>query len=63
MCYTIQPEGGLLGFQIPIQNQFSALANLNVDQPIAICAPSTKQVPEPTVLLGLGSGLLMLCAL
>ena len=63
VCYTIQPEGGLLGVQIPIQNQFFALAIVDVDQPIAICAPSSKQVPEPAVLLGLATGMFWLFAL
>jgi hypothetical protein len=63
VCYTIQPDGGFLGVPIPFQNQFSAVANIDIDQPIALCAPSTKQVPEPALLLGLASGLMMLGAL
>jgi hypothetical protein len=62
VCYTLQPEGGFLGLQVPIQNQFHSLANLDVEQPFALCAPSTK-VPEPGVLLGLASGAALLAAL
>ena len=62
VCYTLQPEGGSLGFQVPIANQFHPLANLDVDQPFALCAPSTK-LPEPTMLLGLGGGTMLLAAL
>jgi hypothetical protein len=63
VCYTIEPQGGSLGFQLPIQNQFFSLANLDVDQPFALCTPSTKAVPEPTLLFGLASGMAMLGAL
>ena len=62
VCYTFQPEGGFLGLPVPIQNQFHSLANLDVEQPFALCAPSTK-VPEPGVLLGLASGAALLAAL
>jgi len=63
VCYTLQPEGGSLGFQVPIQNQFFALANVVLNQPFAVCAPSAKMVPEPSVLVGLASGVAMLAAL
>jgi hypothetical protein len=63
VCYTIEPEGQGLGLSIPIQNQFFALAEIDLDQPFAVCAPSTKDVPEPTVLIGLVSGMALLAAL
>jgi hypothetical protein len=63
VCYTLQPEGGFLGFQIPIQNQFFSLASIDVQQTFALCAPSSKALPEPAVLLGLGSGVVLLAVL
>jgi hypothetical protein len=62
-CYTLESEGVMLGFQIPIQNQFFALTQIDVDQPFAICAPSAMEVPEPTLLFGLASGVTLLGAL
>jgi hypothetical protein len=62
VCYTIEPQGGSLGFQVQIQNQFFDLENLDVEHPFALCTPSTKAVPEPTILLGLASGTAMLAA-
>jgi hypothetical protein len=61
-CYTYQPEGGFLGVQVPIANQFHSLANVDLEQPFGLCVPSTK-LPEPSVALGLGSGVVMLAAL
>ena len=50
VCYIVQPEGDQLGLAIPIQNQFFPLANVDLAEPFALCTPSTKQRPEPTVL-------------
>ncbi len=44
VCYTLQPEGGILGFQIPIRNQFFSLANVDLQQPFALCLPAQKQI-------------------
>ncbi len=53
VCYHLEPTGGSLGLAIPIQNQFFSLANIDIDRPFAVCAPSTKSVPEPAVGVGL----------
>jgi hypothetical protein len=63
VCYTIQPQGFSLGLQIPIQNQFFSLVNVDLEQSFGICTPSTKMVPEPGTLLGLMSGAVLLFAL
>jgi hypothetical protein len=63
VCYTLQPEGDFLGLAIPIQNQFFGLANVDIAEPFVLCAPSTKQLPEPTVLVGLASGVTLLAGL
>jgi hypothetical protein len=63
VCYTLQPEGDFLDFAIPIQNQFFSLANVDLEQPFALCAPSTKTVPEPSLLVALASGVALLTAL
>jgi hypothetical protein len=63
VCYTLQPESDILGFQIPIQNQFFSLANVDLDRAIALCAPSVKMVPEPAVWLGLVCGVPLLSGL
>ena len=49
VCYTLQPQGSQLGIPIPVQNQFFSLANIDVNEPFALCAPSVKTVPEPSV--------------
>jgi len=63
VCYNLLPPGGFLGLSVPIQNQFFSLENVDLEQPFALCAPSTKAVPEPGVLLGLGCGVAWLAAL
>jgi hypothetical protein len=62
VCYNFTPAGGFLGIPVPIANQFHALANVDIEHPFALCAPSTK-MPEPTLLIGLGSGVLLLAGL
>jgi hypothetical protein len=54
VCYNIQPPGTILGFAIPILNQFFALANVDVEESIAVCVPSTKTVTEPEQVPSLG---------
>jgi hypothetical protein len=64
VCYLLQPPGGFLGIPVPIQNQFFAdQSSVDVGTAIALCVPSAKAVPEPSFLLGLGSGLMLLAAL
>ena len=63
VCYTLQPESDVLGLSIPIQNQFFALVNVELDRAIALCAPSVKTVPEPGVWLGLACGAALLAGL
>jgi hypothetical protein len=63
VCYTLQPEGGLLGIQVPIQNQFFPLANIDIEHPFAVCAPSAKTVPEPGVFASLVCGMALLAGL
>jgi len=63
VCYTLQPQGSQLGIPIPIQNQFFSLANTDVNEPFALCVPSVKTVPEPSILLGLASGVALLAGL
>jgi hypothetical protein len=62
VCYLVSPPGGVVGFQIPIANQFFPLPGTQVviDGPLELCVPSVKMLPEPTVVIGLGSGLLLL---
>ena len=55
--------GGFLAFPIPVQNQFFALANLDLEEPFALCAPSVKTVPEPGVVAGLACGMALLAGL
>ncbi len=64
VCYIVAPEGGFLGLSIPIWNQFFNIApgEIEVAQPFAVCAPSAKEVPEPSVLVGLASGVALLIA-
>ena len=40
-----------------------AADNIDVNEPFALCAPSVKTVPEPSVLLGLASGVALLAGL
>jgi hypothetical protein len=63
VCYTLQPASNALGFQIPIQNQFFSVETVDLDRAVALCAPSVKMVPEPTVWLGLASGVPLLSGL
>jgi hypothetical protein len=64
VCYLLQPPGGFLGTAIPIQNQFfRAQDSIDVGTAFGLCVPSLKTVPEPSFILGLGSGLLLLAAL
>jgi len=63
VCYTLQPESDILGLAIPIQNQFFALANVDVEDAFALCAPSVKTVPEPGVFAGLACGMALLAGL
>jgi hypothetical protein len=64
VCYLLQPPGGFLGIPIPIQNQFfPAQTTVDVGTAFGLCVPSVKTVPEPSFVLGLGSGLLLLAAL
>jgi hypothetical protein len=62
-CYILQPPSGVLGLPIPIQNQFHTLADVDIEDAFALCAPSVKTVPEPGGLLGLGSGVALLAVL
>ena len=64
VCYIVAPEGGFLGLEISIWNQFFNFApgEIEVAQPFAVCAPSAKEVPEPSVLVGLTSGVALLMA-
>jgi hypothetical protein len=63
VCYLLAPPGGLLGVPIPIANQFFPSTQIDLGSPFALCVPSAKMLPEPTVVAGLASGLLLLTAL
>ena len=63
VCYYLQPASDNLGLSIPIQNQFFILENVDIGSAGALCTPSVKTVPEPSFVLGLGSGLMLLVAL
>jgi hypothetical protein len=63
VCYLLAPPGGFLGVPIPIQNQFFPTTQIDIGQPFALCVPSVKMLPEPAVVTGLASGLLLLTAL
>ena len=45
---------------IDVVNQFNPNGPLEIGAPFAFCAPSTISLPEPSALLGLVSGILML---
>jgi hypothetical protein len=60
VCYSVSPTGQSLGIAVPIANQIYPDVRIDVFDPTALCVPSTKELPEPGVLLSLGSGLVLL---
>jgi hypothetical protein len=60
VCYSVTPTGASLGLSVPIANQIYPNVNIDLFHPFAVCVPSTKELPEPGVLLSLGSGLVLL---
>lgn len=63
VCYNLVPTSDILGLQIPIQNQFFPLANLDIEEAFALCVPSVKMVPEPEVVVTLVCGVALLAGL
>lgn len=60
VCYGVTPAGSTLGIAVPIANQIYPHVNIDLFNPFAVCVPSLKVLPEPGVLLSLGSGLVLL---
>ena len=59
VCYELTPPGDLVG-PVPITNQFVVGQDIGVGNAIALCVPSLKMLPEPSLYAGLASGLLLL---
>jgi hypothetical protein len=64
VCYLLGPPGGVMGLPVPIANQFfPESVQIDISGPFALCVPSVKTLPEPSIVAGLGSGLLLLAML